>query len=237
MQQLRVENGGVRARVSRRAEVLTGPLWHARRVTREERHVLEEIAVDASFLDQCAENATAVVVNDCPPTDAAELICDATAFVSTGLVWAIASGEIAYSALRKAAKNRLEDKRWAQPHQMYDAHPLFANAESWTSAGVRMLATTASSLRATMPKNPRKRQDVLKHSVSLVAIIDPELSLCSRWRRFEYSWVIRDVVSRISASHGPTPLIVLTARPALSMNTKLVRTSFGVDGLIYLQIG
>ena len=215
---------------------VNGPLWHANRVTREERQVIERVAVDGDFLAQCGRDVQAMLIDSCSPERAAELLCEAVASVQSGLMWTIASGGIAYGSLRRSAKNRLEDGRWTVSHQVYDAHPLFHDATQWEASGIRMLLTAASDLRSRTRRNTRKRDDVLQHYVPLVSIVDPELSLCTRRRYFDYSWVVQDVVSTICALHGPTPVAVFTARPAISLNTQLVRTSLGVDGLIYLSL-
>jgi len=215
---------------------VNGPLWYANRLTREERQVMGRVAVDGDFLAQCGRDVQGLLIDSCSPERAAEVLCDAVSSVQCGMIWTIASSDVAYESLRRAAKQRLEDGRWLISHQMYDVHPLFQDATQWAASGIRMLLTTTFDLRARTARNTRKRDDVLQHYVPLVSLVDPELSFCSRRRYFDYSSVVQDVVSRICALHGPTPVAVFTARPTISLNTQLVRTSLGVDGLIYLSL-
>ena len=235
MQQLWVEAGEHVSGITRWSAALPTSLWRARRITREDRKVLEEVEVDGAFLYRCAQGGQAVLVDSCSAEHGVKVLCDGVTLIKDGVVWLITSGDAQYSLVMQAAKARVADGRWGQRHLTCDADPLYRRPDDWRAAGVHMLLTTAWCLRTKRSTNPRTRDDILRQFAPVITVLDPELSLCRSLKGFDYSWAIRDVVARLCATQSVAPLVVFTARQALSINTRLVRTRFGVDGLVYLE--
>jgi hypothetical protein len=212
-------------------------LWQARRITREGRRELGEVRIDARLLEQCGCDELAVLMDRCSPGKAARILCGVAEKLRRGVIWVVAGNTTAYARVKETAQSWVSRGIWRCDHLVYDAHPRFMDVTAWNASHVRILLTSNASLLDRGSKSPRRRHDILRTFTPFVAVIDPYLTMCSSRWGFDPAWAVRDLVARLRAAQRIVPLVLFTEREAVSINTRKARTSFGIEGLIYLDGG
>lgn len=210
-------------------------LWVFQRICRQDRRVLGEVSVDDAFLKRCADDRQAMLIDRCPLERAVRLLSKAVQRDTGGLIWAVAGTDESFRAMRLEAESMVESRGWRRDHVIHDAHPAYMDSKAWGKREIRILLTASEELLANSRKNPRKRQDVLRLPIRLLAIIDTELGFICKRGTWDPAFVIRDMQARLSAEQGPVAMAIFTERDCLSALPERVCEAFGVDGLLYLD--
>jgi hypothetical protein len=206
-------------------------VWKLTRIIRSTRHALETLAVDADLLRVCAEDQQGLLIDRCDWQRAAGMLDAAAETMKCGVTWVFAGTDHG----RRLLSGRAE--RLLRPRWVYEGHSSYPDALAWSGEGIRLLLTCAGDLRATSRYNLRQRRDTRDHFCPMVAIVDPDLNLCDRsCGGWDPAWLVRDAMSRICARQRVVPVVIFTARDVATINPSAVIKSFGLSGLMYLEL-
>ena len=205
------------------------PLWTLTRIIRSSRRPLGTLQVDAELLRTCASDQQGLLIDRCDCKRAVAMLDEAAEAIDGGVAWVIATTDREQHLILRHAEGQ---QCW-----VYDGHSLFRDAIAWPGQGAHMLLTGVGELRAASQHNLRRRPDALHHFCPFVAVVDPELTLCERpYDGWDPAWVVRDVLSRFCAVQQCVAVIIFTARDLATISPSTVQKSYGLSGLLYLDL-
>lgn len=205
------------------------PLWTLTRIIRSTRRPLESFEVDAGVLRSCASDQQGLLIDRCDCKRAIAMLGDAAEAIDSGVAWVIAATDRDQHLILRRAQ---QQQCW-----VYDGHRFFRDASAWPGQGVRLLLTGVGELRAASQHNLRRRSDALHQFCPFIAVVDPELTLCERpYDGWDPAWVVRDVLSRFCAVQQCVTVVIFTARDLATISPSTVQKSYGLSGLLYLDL-